>query len=68
MCFRSETVDDGAGFDPHRFGNAKEGMQADPLFAPLNFAYINWVQIGFLSQLFLCQTCLFPVLTDGFTN
>jgi len=38
-------------------------MQADPLFAPLDFAHIDRVKVGFLSQCFLAQSgfgALFP--------
>lgn len=38
-------------------------MQADPLFAPLDFAHIDGVKVGFLRQFFLAQSgldALFP--------
>jgi hypothetical protein len=68
MRLWSETVNDGAGFDAHRFGHAQQGMQADPLFTAFDFTDVNWMQISFFCQLFLRQPRFRPVMANGFSQ
>ena len=43
-------------------------MKADPLFAPLNLADINRVQIRLLRQFFLAHANPSPAITDCFAK
>jgi hypothetical protein len=47
------------------FGNPQKGMEADPLFAALNFSNVNWMQVGFFCQIFLAHPRLVAKFPDG---
>ena len=40
-------------------------MKANPLLAAFNLANVNWMKVGFFSQLFLTQARLYAVLANG---
>lgn len=50
------------------FGHPQKRVQADPLFAALDFANVNWMQAGLLRQLFLAHVRLIPVFPNGISQ
>ena len=46
-------------------GNPQKRMKANPLLTTFNLANVNWMKIGFFSQLFLIQASLYAVLANG---
>jgi hypothetical protein len=47
---------------------AQQRVQADPLLASLDFAYVHRMQTGFFRQIFLAEASLFAVFANGFSE
>jgi hypothetical protein len=50
------------------FGYPQKRVQANPLLATFNFAYIHWMQVGFFCQFFLTHAKLLSVVPNGVTQ
>jgi hypothetical protein len=61
----SEFPNEVASANTQSFRNPQQGVKADPLFAPFNFANINGMQFGFFRQPFLAHTGLNTALPDS---
>jgi len=48
----------------HGLRDAQQGMQTNPLFAPLDFADINRMEVGLLRQFLLAQAGLDALVAD----
>jgi hypothetical protein len=64
----SELSEKLAHVDAEGIGYPHKGMKANPLFASLDFAHIDRVQVGFLRQFFLAHAGLGAVLADCFAD
>ena len=57
-----------AHFHAKCFGNTQKRVKADPLLSPLNFAYINWMEVGPFRQFFLAHADLVAVFPNRFSK
>jgi hypothetical protein len=46
--------------------NAKERVQADPLFGAFDFVYVDRMEVGFLGESFLANAGFFAAGADSF--
>jgi hypothetical protein len=63
--FFSDVPDEIARAYAERCRDTQQGMEADPLLTPLDFAHVNGMQVGFFRQFFLAQTGPATIVPDG---